>query len=153
MTEEDPLYDVREVTDDPEHASVEDVYAFVLTRARKQAHDEYYDDRMANVLERHDEETVCTVIHRILVDGYPFRTATVDLDMRNVDGIEIGTAATGALERLNEAGREAVLEWTDQQQQLDPNDPAFTVLDELEESSLPTSADTDARDEDDLVDE
>lgn len=54
---------------------------------------------------------------------------------------------------LKEAGHEAVIEWIDRQQQPDPNDPAFTVLDELDESSLPASADTDARDEDDLVDE
>jgi hypothetical protein len=54
---------------------------------------------------------------------------------------------------LKEAGHEAVLQWISRQQQPDPSDPAFTVLDELEESSLPVSADTDARDEDDLVDQ
>jgi len=54
---------------------------------------------------------------------------------------------------LKEAGHEAVIEWINSHQQPDPNDPAFTVLDELDESSLPTSVDTDARDEDDLVDE
>jgi hypothetical protein len=57
---------------------------------------------MVSVLERHDEETLRTVIQRILVEGYPLRTATVDLDMRNVNGIQIGTAAIGALHQLDE---------------------------------------------------
>lgn len=54
---------------------------------------------------------------------------------------------------LKEAGYRAVMEWIERQQRPDPNDPAFTVLDELDDSSLPETADTDARDEDDLVDE
>ncbi|USZ71513.1 hypothetical protein [Natronosalvus halobius] len=52
---------------------------------------------------------------------------------------------------LKEAGHEALIEWVERQQRADPNDRAFTVLDELEEDSLPTSAETDARDEDDLL--
>lgn len=54
---------------------------------------------------------------------------------------------------LKQAGHEAVLEWVERQQQPDPDDPAFTVLDELEASSLSESATTDARAEDDLVEE
>jgi len=54
---------------------------------------------------------------------------------------------------LKEAGHEALLEWIERQQRADPNDRAFTVLDELDADSLPESADTDARSEDDLVDE
>lgn len=54
---------------------------------------------------------------------------------------------------LKEAGHEAVMEWVERQQQADPNDRAFTVLEELETSSLPDSADTDAREEDDIVEE
>jgi hypothetical protein len=54
---------------------------------------------------------------------------------------------------LKEAGHEALIEWIERQQQADPNDPAFTVLDNLEDGSLPETAETDARDEDDLVDE
>jgi len=54
---------------------------------------------------------------------------------------------------LKEAGHEALLEWIERQQRADPNDRAFTVLDELDTDSLPESADTDARSEDDLVDE
>lgn len=54
---------------------------------------------------------------------------------------------------LKEAGHEAVIEWIERQQRADPNDRAFTVLDELEAASLPDTADTDAREEDDLVEE
>jgi hypothetical protein len=54
---------------------------------------------------------------------------------------------------LKEAGRKALIRWIERQQRADPNDPAFTVLDELEETSLSGTAETDARDEDDLVDE
>lgn len=54
---------------------------------------------------------------------------------------------------IKEAGHEALVEWVERQQQVDPNDRAFTVLDELEGSSLPAAADTDARTEDDPIDE
>jgi hypothetical protein len=54
---------------------------------------------------------------------------------------------------LKEAGHEALLEWVERQQRTDPNDRAFTILDELNADSLPESADTDARNEDGLVDE
>lgn len=51
---------------------------------------------------------------------------------------------------LAEAGREALVEWVDRQRQADPNDPAFSVLDELDERSGST---TDARTEDDITEE
>ena len=54
---------------------------------------------------------------------------------------------------LKEASHEAVLEWVERQKQADPNDPAFTVLDDLDGSSLPDTEATDARLENDLVDE
>mgnify|MGYP006290861235 FL=1 len=54
---------------------------------------------------------------------------------------------------LKEASHEALIEWVERQQQADPNDAAFTVLDELDGSSLPRTAQTDAREEDDLVEE
>ncbi|WP_157972459.1 hypothetical protein [Saliphagus sp. LR7] len=54
---------------------------------------------------------------------------------------------------LKEAGHEALIEWVNRQRKADPNDRAFTVLDELEADSLPPSAETDARNEDDLVDD
>jgi hypothetical protein len=54
---------------------------------------------------------------------------------------------------LKEAGHEALIEWVERQQRADPNDPAFTVLNDLDDESLPASAETDAREEADLVDE
>jgi len=54
---------------------------------------------------------------------------------------------------VKEAGREALVNWVERQQRVDPYDPAFTVLDELDEPSLPASATTDARREEDLVDD
>ena len=54
---------------------------------------------------------------------------------------------------IKEAGHEAMVEWIERQQQADPNDPAFTVLDDLDDSLLPPTAKTDAREEADLVEE
>ena len=54
---------------------------------------------------------------------------------------------------LKEAGREALVEWIERQQRPDPNDRAFTVLDDLEADTVPDAANTDARDEADLVEE
>lgn len=49
---------------------------------------------------------------------------------------------------LKEAGHEALLDWIGRQQRANPDDPAFTVLDDLEETSLSEDAGTDAREED-----
>jgi hypothetical protein len=54
---------------------------------------------------------------------------------------------------LKEAGRNALIEWVERQRRADPDDPAFTVLDELDDASLGTTAETDAREEDALVEE
>ena len=54
---------------------------------------------------------------------------------------------------IREAGREAVIEWIERQQQADPNDPAFTILDDLEDEARSASAATDAHGEDDIVEE
>lgn len=54
---------------------------------------------------------------------------------------------------IKEAGHEALVEWIERQQQVDPTDPAFTVLEELDDESVPGAATTDARQEDDLVEE
>ena len=97
MPDKDALYDVRERTKDPEHASVDDVVELVLERAqhpRTEHRDAHLDEMMATVVDRYGTDPVRTVIHRVLVDHYPFRTATHDLKMRNVDGIRIGTAAS-----------------------------------------------------------
>lgn len=53
---------------------------------------------------------------------------------------------------LKAAGREALVEWIDRQQQVKPNDQAFTVLEALEEESLSETAATDARTETDIID-
>ncbi|ELY45650.1 hypothetical protein [Natronorubrum bangense] len=41
------------------------------------------------------------MVHCALIEHYPFRTATVGLEMRNIDGVRIGTAAGWFLEELN----------------------------------------------------
>lgn len=52
---------------------------------------------------------------------------------------------------LKEAGHEAVIEWIERQQRADPNDRAFTVLDEIDEPDGSVGAETDAREEADLI--
>jgi hypothetical protein len=53
---------------------------------------------------------------------------------------------------IKEASREALLDWIERQRRPDPNDPAFTILEELDDAR-PASARTDAREEDDPVEE
>ncbi|WP_225336272.1 hypothetical protein [Halomicrobium urmianum] len=104
MPDAEPLYNVRERTGKPEHASVTDVVDLVLKRAqtpRMDHQDGHLDTTMAAVVDRYGTERVRTVIHRTLVDQYPFRTATTGLEMRNVDGVRIGTTAGWFLEELN----------------------------------------------------
>jgi hypothetical protein len=105
MTDTDALYDVRERTGNPAHASVDDVCELVFERAetpRADHQDAHFDEAMAAIVDQYGTETVRTVIHRILVEHYPFRTATVGLDMRNIDGVRIGTTAGWFLRELNE---------------------------------------------------
>ncbi len=76
----------------------------VLERAqdpRADHQDAHLDEMMATVVDRYGTDPVRTVIHRVLVDHYPFRTATYDLEPRNVDGVRIGTTAGQFLEELN----------------------------------------------------
>lgn len=54
---------------------------------------------------------------------------------------------------IKDAGHEALVEWVERQQRVDPTDRAFTVLADLDAESLPPSAKTDARDLDDLIEE
>ena len=61
----------------------------------------HLNDAMARIVERYGTDTVQRIIHRILIEHYPFRTATVELDVQNVDGIWIGTTAVGFLQELN----------------------------------------------------
>jgi len=104
MTDSEPLYDVRERTGNPEHPSVDGVVDLVLERAenpRADHQDGHLDEAMATLVDRYGSETIRTIIHRILVEEYPFRTATADLDVDNIDGIRIGTTAVQVLEELN----------------------------------------------------
>jgi len=107
MTETDALYEVREQTGNPAYASVDDVITLVLKRARdprENHHNAHFDEAMAAVVDRYGAEAVRTVIHRVLVEHYPFRTTTVNFDMRNFDGVRIGTTAVWTLRELNAQG-------------------------------------------------
>ena len=104
MPDAEPHYNVREQTGNPEHASVDDVVDLVIQRAqnpRAEHEDEHFDTAVAALVDRYGTASVRTVIHRILVDDEPFRTATNGLAMRNVDGVRIGTAASWFLKELN----------------------------------------------------
>lgn len=95
--------DVRERTGNPAHASV-DVVELVLERAqqpRTEHQDAHLDELRTTVVDRYGPEPVCTVTHHVLVDGISFRTATHDLELRNVDGVRIGTTAGQFLAELN----------------------------------------------------
>ncbi|WP_367996228.1 hypothetical protein [Haloferax volcanii] len=107
MTDSETLYDVRERTENPEHASVDDVVELVFERAqhpRTYHQDGYLDELMASAVDRYGTSPVRTVIHRVLVDGMPFRTATYNLEMSNIDGVRIGTTAGQFLNELNSQG-------------------------------------------------
>jgi len=74
MSDSKGLYDVRERTGNPEHASVDDVVELVFERAqhpRTDHHDGHLDEQMATVVDRYGTAPVRTVIHRVLVDGAP----------------------------------------------------------------------------------
>jgi hypothetical protein len=104
MSGSEALYDVRERTENPEHASVDDVVELVFERAqhpRTDHHDGHLDELMATVVDRYGTATVRTAIHCVLVDGTPFRTATQKIEVRNVDGVRIGTTAGRFLNELN----------------------------------------------------
>ena len=104
MPDAEPHYNVREQTGNPEHASVNEVVDLVVERAqnpRTDHDDAHFDSAVAAIVDRYGTESVRTVIHRILVDDEPFRTATNGLEMRNVDGVRIGSAASWFLPALN----------------------------------------------------
>lgn len=54
---------------------------------------------------------------------------------------------------IQEAAHEAFIGWIENQRRVDPTDRAFTVLDELDETSLPPTTATDTRQESDIVEE
>ncbi|WP_234402888.1 hypothetical protein [Halarchaeum acidiphilum] len=105
MTETDATYQVEDVTGNPDHPSFEDIWQLMLERGEHPRADHinaHLDELMADVLERCGEETVRTATHRILVESYPFRTATVNLGVQNVDGVRIGTTAVATLRELHQ---------------------------------------------------
>lgn len=104
MPDSNARYDVRERTGNPKHASVDDVVDLVLERAqnpRTDHQDAHFDAAMAAVVERCGTELVRTVIYCVLVEHYPFRTATNGLEACNIHGVRIGTTAGWFLEELN----------------------------------------------------
>jgi len=104
MPASEPLYNVRERTGNPDHASVDDVVALVVERAqnpRDDHEDAHFDTAMATITDTYGTESVRTVIHHVLVNNEPFRTATNGLEMHNVDCVRIGTAASWFLDELN----------------------------------------------------
>lgn len=106
MSDTAATYSVRERTGNPAHASVTDVVELVFDRAqhpRETHQDAHLDAVMAAVVDRYGRAPVRTVIHRILVEDCPFRTATHDLEMHNLDGVRIGTTASQFLDELNTA--------------------------------------------------
>lgn len=52
---------------------------------------------------------------------------------------------------LTAALREAAEIWVEQQQQVDPDDPLFGILDQLDQEPLPDTPRTNASTEDDLI--
>jgi hypothetical protein len=76
----------------------------VMQRAqnpRNDHEDAHFDTAMATIIDTDGTESVRTVIHRVLVNNEPFRTATNGLELRNVDGVRIGTAASWFLDEPN----------------------------------------------------
>lgn len=81
----------------------------VIERAenpREDHQDAHLDEAMAAVVDRYGSESIRTVIQRVRVDDYPFRTATADLDVDNIDGVRIGTTAVRVLEELHAQGND-----------------------------------------------
>ncbi|GAA0455612.1 hypothetical protein MUK72_00175 [Halococcus dombrowskii] len=54
---------------------------------------------------------------------------------------------------LTAALREAAEVWMEQQQQVDPDDPLFDILDQLDQEPMPEKPRTNAATEDDLIDD
>jgi hypothetical protein len=104
MTDHAAVYDVQERTGNPEDASVDTVCERLLERAatpRTDHLDAHLDTAIATVVDRYGDAIVRAVVHRILVDGVPFRTAAADYEAAAIDGVRIGTVATQVLSELH----------------------------------------------------
>jgi hypothetical protein len=106
VTDTDATYPVKEATGNPAHPSFEKVWAHMHERGHNpcsDTQDTHLDELLAELFDRYGEETVRTVAHRILVEIHPFRTATVDLGVQNIDGVRIGIIAVGTLRELHDS--------------------------------------------------
>lgn len=84
------------------HRSTSATYVVYRAQNPRTEHEDTHFDRMiATVIDTYGTDPVRTLIHRVLVDDETFRTATNGLEMHNVDGVRIGTAASWFLEELN----------------------------------------------------
>jgi hypothetical protein len=93
MTGQAAVYNVEERTGNPEHTSVDAVCERRLERAadaRTDHSDAHLNTAIATVADRYGNSVVRAVIHRILVDGVPFRTAAADHDVAVLDGSGLG---------------------------------------------------------------
>lgn len=111
MTDTDATYPVEEATGNPSHPSFEEVWSLMRKRgqsSRSDQQDTHFDELMTDVLNRYEEETIRAVAHRILVEFHPFRTATVDLSVQNIDGVRIGTIAVETLRELHDSTEASV---------------------------------------------
>ena len=109
MIDQAAVYDVQERTGNPEHASVDTICERMLERAadpQTDHQDAHLDATMATVVDRYGDAVVRAVVHRILVDHVPFRTAAADVDIDALDGVRIGTTATQVLRELNTGPQE-----------------------------------------------
>lgn len=110
VSDSDSVYQIRDRTGNPEHASLEEVCDQLLSRAAEQRRghpDANLDDAMAIAIDRYGETTVREISRRILVDQVPFRTAAADFDVQPIDGVRIGTVAVQVLEELNSTQTES----------------------------------------------
>ncbi len=104
MTNHPAVYDVPERTGTRDDVSVDSICERIFSRAadpRTNHPDAHLDATLATIVDRYGESVVQAVIHRILVDGVPFRTAAADHDIVVLDGVRIGTVATQTLDELN----------------------------------------------------
>ena len=104
MSDTDARYNVRDCTQNPNHASIDEVCERLVSRAknpRANHQDAHFDVAMADVVDRYGEAAVREVVELVLAGDVTFRTAAADLDMRSIDGVRIGTTAQWILGELN----------------------------------------------------
>lgn len=96
MPDTDARYNVRDCTQNPDHASIDEVCERLVSRAknpRANHQDAHFDIAMAAVVDRYGEAAVREVVQLVLVGDVSLRTAAADLDMRSIDGVRTGSTA------------------------------------------------------------